>query len=356
MHLKLARRVVILAALFVFLVSLAVLSDEREEFARQAGLDSDLVNLVQLDVDGTALTIIFVFVNERALASRISPALREELLPYLGKNAIYVNPNIREVVSQFDFSPLSISVSQGGEVFTPAASDWVELTPGFLTGAFAVNPLGPEHGSGSEGILVLGDAIDSSRPFSLRYMGKEAVFQIAVGPPSADVPAAHEPVEVEPLSDSAALADLFVLPDFSDEGIAALLGLDPGYVRTLSVPVQRGELRFLFVLLEDQVRESRLDPGLIERVEPLIGTGAVLTVVFSPTGAPFKPWDFFVKQSGTNFFFFSDASFVELTDGFIRAGRVVEGEVAAGVIRLPRGVDPTLPFSIFFGSNGVSFP
>jgi len=82
----------------------------------------------------------------------------------------------------------------------------------------------------------------------------------------------------------------------------------------------------------------------------------VLTVVFSPSGAPFKPWDFYVKQEGTNYFFFSDASFVELTEGFIRSGRVGAGEVAAGVIRLQRWVDPAIPFSIFFGPSGVSFP
>lgn len=341
----------IFAVLSVFLVSSVALSGEREEFARQAGLDSDLVGLIQLDVDGVQLTVVFVFVNERTFASRISPALREELLPYLGKNAIYVNPNVKEVVSQFDFSPLSLTVGQGGEAFTPAASDWVEITPGFLTGAFEVNPLGPEHGSGSEGVLVLGDAVDPSRPFSLSYMGETVTFVIA--PPPVPLPSQSP---VEPLSDSAALSHLFTLPDFSGEGIAALLALDPGYVRTLSVPVRGGELRFLFVLVEEGIRESRFDPGLIEQLEPLIGTGAVLAIVFSPTGAPFEPWNFFVKQSGTNYFFFSDASFVELTEGFIRSGMIEEGGVAAGVIRLQPGVDPALPFSIFYGSSGVSFP
>jgi len=355
MYLKPVARAVLVAVLFFLLASPLAFSDEREEFARQAGLDSDLVGLVQLDAGGSQLTIIFVFINERALESRISPALREALSPYAGKNAIYVNPNVKGVVSRFDFYPLSISVSQDGEAFTPAASDWVEITPGFLSGAFAVNPLGPEHGSGSEGILVLGDAIDPTRPFSLSYMGEEAAFRIAAGH-QADVPEAHEPVDVEPISDVSSLADLFALPDFSDQGMAALLGMDPDRVRTLSASVQGGELRFLFVLLDDQVRGSRFDPGLIERLDPLIGTGAVLALVFSPTGAPFKPWDFFVKQSGTNYFFFSDASFVGLTEGFTRAGRIGEGELTAGVIRLPKRVDPTVPFSIFFGSNGVSFP
>ena len=349
------RRAVFVAVLLFLSVSVSAFSDEREEFARQAGLDSDLVGLIQLDVGGTQLTVVFVFINERALGSRISPALQEELFPYVGKNAIYVNPNIREVASRFDFSPLQISVGQGGEVFTPTASDWVELTPGFLSGTFAVNPLGPEHGSGSEGILVLEDAIDPTLPFTLSYMGETAEFSIASSAVSAVAPS-HEPVEVNPLSDTASLADLFASSDFSSEGMAALLGLDADYVRTLSVTVQGGELKFLFVLLVDRVRDSRLDPGLIERLEPLIGTGAVLTVVFSPSGAPFKPWDFYVKQGGTNYFFFSDASFVELTEGFIRSGRVGAGEVAAGVIRLQRWVDPAIPFSIFFGPSGVSFP
>ena len=208
MHLKSAGRVVVLAALLILLTSLVVSANEREEFARQAGLDSDLVGLIQLDVGGTQLTVVFVFINERAFESRISPALREELFPYVGKNAIYVNPNVKEVTAQFDFSPLQILVSQGGEAFTPTASDWVELTAGFLSGTFAVNPLGPEHGSGSEGILVLGDAIDPSLPFTLSYMGETAEFSIT--PPSTVSAAApsHEPVEVNPLSDTASLLSL----------------------------------------------------------------------------------------------------------------------------------------------------
>ncbi len=356
MHLETKGRVVVVIALLLLVNFVTSSADEREEFARQAGLDSDLVGLVKLDVGGTELTVVFVFINERTFSSMISPALRERLLPYLGKNAIYVNPNVKGVVSQFDFFPLSISVAQDGEAFTPARDAWVEITPGFLTGAFRVNPLGPEHGSGSEGILVLGDAIDPARPFSLSYMGEEAVFRIAQGTPAPTSASSHPPVEVEPLSDAAPLVELFSLSDFSSDGMAALLGLDADYVRTLSVTVQGGELMFLFVLLEEPFRESRFAPELIGRVEGLIGTGAVLTIVFSPTGAPFNPFDFSVKQSGTNYFFWFYTSFVELTDGFIRSGYVEEGGVAVGVIRLPSRVDPDLLFSIFFGSNGVSFP
>jgi len=77
---------------------------------------------------------------------------------------------------------------------------------------------------------------------------------------------------------------------------------------------------------------------------------------FSIEGAAFSPWNFYIKQGGTNYVFFSSASFVELTDGFLHAERVEAGEVAAGVIRLPKSVDSALPFSVYFGTSGVDYP
>ena len=90
-------------------------------------------------------------------------------------------------------------------------------------------------------------------------------------------------------------------------------------------------------------------------LEPLVGTGAVMVWALSQTGSAFIPWNFYIQQSGTNYVFFSAASFVELTEGFLHSGRVEPGAIAAGVIRLPGGVDTNAQFAIQYGTAGATF-
>lgn len=176
-------------------VSFFVGADPRDQFAQETGLDRDLVNLVKVEVGGTELTVTFVFINERTLQSRISAELAATLRPYIGQNAIYVNPSIDAVVNRFDFDPRQISVDQNGVILAPSIGSWHEITIGFLAGQFVVNPSGPSQGSGSEGVLILGDSIDSQSPFSVQYAGQWASFAIgetpiaasAVGSPTASV-------------------------------------------------------------------------------------------------------------------------------------------------------------------------
>jgi hypothetical protein len=104
------------------------------------------------------------------------------------------------------------------------------------------------------------------------------------------------------------------------------------------------------------VRESLLGEELLSRLDPLIGAGAVMVFAFSPTGVSFSPWAFYVQQNDTNYVFFSSASFVELTEGFLRTKEIGANELVAGVIRLPRGVDPNLPFSLRYSTSGVDYP
>jgi hypothetical protein len=359
-----ARRILVVSSLLILLLAGLGYADPRERLAQETGIDLDLIDVLQAEVDGIELTIVFVFINERTFDSKISGELRAALTPYVRRNAFYVNPSVEQVVAQFGFSPFEISVRQVGEAsFTPGSGAWVEITSGFTAGWFEVNPSGPDQGSGSEGILILDGAIDSARPFDLMYRGQQVRFEIgtAIPPPTArpTVPSAttsHDPIEVAPLDEIGALQGILMDEGFSAQSMAALLELDPDLVRVMLLTFRGGELRMLFVRLEESVRGSMLGPDMVSALEPLIGTGAVMVWAFSAEGAAFSPWNFYVKQGGTNYVFFSSASFVELTDGFLRVERVDPGEVVAGVIRLPKSVDSTLPFSIHFGTSGVDYP
>ena len=342
----------------------AMAADPRLQFANETGLDFDLINVVQVDVGGVELTVVFVFINERTFSSKISPALRETLKPYVGRNAFYVNPSVEGVVSQFAFAPQAVAFAQAGQgTMTPSLEDWVEITPGFLGGRFETNPAGPDKGSGSEGILILGDRLDADLPFELLYGGQRAAFDLGV-PTPAGTPegsgssawASQDPVDIAPLAVVSSLQDVLDHYDFSAETMSAFFGVYPTLVRAIRTDSRGEELRLLFVRLEAPIFASALGPEMLAAVEPLVGSGAVMVWAFSPVGAGFSPWHFYVQQGGTNYVFFSSASFVELTPGFLRTTRVEAGEVVAGIIRLPRGVDATNPFTVFYGTAGVSYP
>jgi len=167
------------ALLLLWAVSFFLSADPRDQFAQETGLDPDLVNLIKVDVDGTELTITFVVINERTFQSKISLELSMLLQPYVGLNAIYVNPSIDTVVGSFAFDPQFISVQQSGVTSFLPWEVWDEITPGFLSGRFEVNPSGPSQGSGSEGVVILGDLIDPQLPFDVLYAGARASFEIS---------------------------------------------------------------------------------------------------------------------------------------------------------------------------------
>ena len=245
-----------------------------------------------------------------------------------------------------------------------ALDAWDEITPGFLSGRFEVNPSGPEQGSGSEGVLILGDLIDVQLPFDVLYAGQRASFEIGSTPPAViqvtGSPTAamqsHDPIEVSPLQTLDALQELLLHEDFSSAAMAALFELDPELVRTMVLTLGGSELRLFLVRLEESVRTSLLGDELIASIDEVIGTGSVMVWAVSPTGAPISAWNFYIRQGGSNYVFFSTASFVELTENFLRVERVEAGDVAAGVIRLPRSVDANAPFSVFYGTSGVDYP
>jgi len=356
-------RALLASSLFFLCAASTALGDPRDDFARETGLDPDLIGVIQVDVGGTEMTIAFVFINERALDSRVSPALRQALEPYVGRNALYVNPTVRDVVSRFDFDPQTIAVQgEGRERAMTTASAWIELTPGFLDGEFLVNPAGSEQGSGSEGILILGDLIDPVLPFDVFYGSQRVTFRIAAPASISDSSSgstsalSHDPISVSPLGDVSSLEDVLALPDLTEVSLAALFALDRSLVRILDATVRTDTMRFVFVRLEESVRASALGDDLLSRLDAVIGTGAVMVWATSPRGAPFSPWYFYVQQSGTNFVFFSSASFVELTPGFLSIERLDPGTLAAAVIRLPKGVNAQAPFAVRYSSFGVTYP
>jgi hypothetical protein len=351
-------RVLLASSLFFLCAASAALGDPRDDFARETGLDSDLIGVIQVDVGGTEMTIAFVFVDARALESHVSPSLRQALQPYVGRNALYVNPSVRNVVSHFDFSPQAIAVQgEGRERTTPPASAWVELTPGFLGGTFDVNPAGASQGSGSEGVLVLGDLIDPTRPFDIFYGNERTTFRILpAGSSRSWTAASHDPISVPALGDVSSLESVLARPDLTEVSLAALFALDRPLVRMLDATVGPNAVRFVFIRLEESVRTSALGVDLLSRLDPVIGTGAAMVWAISTTGAPFSPWYFYVQQSGTNFVFFSSASFVELTSGFLDLDRLEPATLAAAVIRLPKGVDARAPFAVRYSTFGVTYP
>jgi hypothetical protein len=356
-------RALVVSSLFLLIAAGAAFADARQEFAQETGLDPNLIGVIQTDVNGTEMTVVFVFINDRALDSRISPALRQELLPYVGRNALYVNPSVRSVVDRLGFDWHAIAVqAEGGRRFVPPATAWVEITPGFLNGTFQMNPAGTSQGSGSEAILVLGNEIDPVVPFTVTYGAASATFDVAAGPTSAaesmgsTSALSHEPITVPALEDVTSLEDVLALSDLTPDSLALLFGLDRSLVRLLDVPVKTETIRMVFVRLEESVQTNSLGSELLERLDSVIGTGAVMVFVWSATAPSFSPWYFYIQQSGTNHVFFSDASFVELTTGFLDLTHLVPGELAAAVIRLPKSVNPLRPFSVFYSALAVAYP
>jgi hypothetical protein len=220
---------------------------------------------------------------------------------------------------------------------------------------FEVNPSGASHGSGSEGILILGDSIDSTRPFTVSYLGEEVEFDIGSAAYASTGTQQTVP-DVSPLASITTLEEVLTQEEFSDAAMAALFDLDPALVRTIHLASGGEDLRLLFVRLEALVRESSLGEELLATLEPFIGSGAVMVWAFTGTGATFSPWHLYVNQ-GTNWpvGLFSNP-FVELTEGFSRSVILDAGQLVAGLFSLPDKVDAETPFSIFYGSSSVTYP
>lgn len=354
----------LLPLFLVLAVGVAVAASEQAEVASRTGIAPDLFVTLTVDAGGRELALFIVYIDERAFQSKISPDLRQSLQPYVGRNALFINPTVEKVSPTLSFSPALFSVEQEGRAtFVPSSSDWVEISPGFLAGTAVVNPGGATYGSGSSGILLLGERIDPARPFTVVYAGAKGAFRLAQPTglsapavvPTSTVPPVPVPAPLPEGTD--ALSAELLQGDFSPASVAALLHLDPSLVGTIVQTSKGEELRLLLVRLEEGVRAGAFAPDLLLRIESYFGTGAVMVWALSASGASFTPFKLYVQQKGTSYVFFLDSSFAELTEGFRRAGRVAPGEVAAGVLLLPGGVVRTAPFTVFYsGGTGALFP
>lgn len=348
--------------LVLLLTHLAVFASAPEQIAAKTGLDQDLFVTLETAVNGDNLAVFVVAVTNRSLQSKVSEELRGILQAYVGKNALYVNPTIEDVVSSFPFDTSHFMVTQEGKpAFVPASDDWVEISDGFLSGVFVTNPGGASYGSGSEGLLVMDEHIDITKPFTVSYAGKSATFSVrsyetAVSSTSPSIASSPSQVPVDvPIPDQVTdLQEALTIGEFTREAIASLLCLPPLLVQTIDI-TRDAQLRLVLVLLSAGVRDGAFSDELLTSVEPLIDSGAVMVWALSPTGSEFTPWKFFVQQNQTNCVFYSDASFVELTDGFLRSGQVRAGEILAGVMRFPNWVNAEQEFTIFYGSSSASF-
>ena len=357
------RWMAVFAVLLLATVTCWATTTVRDRFAREAGLDVDLVNFLTVHIGETELTLTFVFVNERTFQSNISSRLAGRLRPLIGQNAVYVNASVETVITGLPFDPTRLVIEQDDETWAASAALWSEITPGFLAGRFEVNPMGAARGSGSEGILLLGDRIDPSLPFHLRYAETHAVLQISsaspdrvFGPPRPD-----ESLAVIPTWTLDAWTDLLLGDAFSADELAAALDVDPASVRSAVISFRgEEELRLLLIRLGDDLVDSALGPDLLDTLRDVIGTGAIMVWAVSPTGAPFSAWNLYVQQQGMRYTFYSTTSFLELSPGFLQTDRVGPGELAAGVLRWERirlgGFDPAAPYTLFYAGTPVEFP
>ncbi len=358
MRVTLARRVGVCLSVLL-LTSLGILAGSHEQIASKLDLAPDLFNELTVDVNGTELALFIVAINERIFSSKISPALQENLRHYVGRNALYVNPTVEQVVNSFPFFPEQFTVEQeGGSSFTPTRSDWIEITPGFLDGHFEINPGGSSYGSGSEGILVMGDRIDITRPFWVSYQGVRVRFDVAQqtayypAPASTTTPS-HPVVEISPPESITNLQQTLTEGDFSAEVVAGLLDVEQSLVGTVIVTYPKEELRFLFIRLEEGIREGTFSEDLLDLIEPYIGSGALMVWVFSPTGAAFTIWNLYVTHGTTDFFVRDNV--VDLTEGFWRLNYIAQGDLAAAILLLPDRVNLAETFTMNYASGRTEF-
>lgn len=360
----------ILFSLCLVFAGFSVLAQSVDQIASQTGLDQDLVGVLDINAGGSELAIIVVYINERAFQSGISknPNLYHRLFPYVGQNALYINPTVEQVVSHSAFSPSQFSVEQSGKTtFYPTAADWVEITSGFLGGLFQVNPGGASYGSGSEGILVVGDHIDPTRPFWVVYQGQRAYFEIspAAGPATAVSPApapttlpSREAMVAPPLADVTDLEEALLQGDFSAGMVAELLSIDPRLVGTFIHSTGTAELRFLFIRLEETVQTGAFSPELLARIEPAIGRNAIMVWILTSTGAPFSIWNLLLERPHgdgiTHELFFGD-SVIDLTEGFADLNYVYPGQLQAAILLLPSSVNRVEPFTMKYGLGRATF-
>ncbi len=345
-----------------------------EQISWETGLDQDLFATMRLDLNGVEIAVFFVYLNDRAFDSDISPGLAEKLRPYADTNALYVNVTVEGNVAQIGLDPTRFVVRQFGTEPVPSvAESWAEITTGFLSGWLQPNPDDPAFGSGSIGVLRLGDTIDPRQPFTIVYAGQEqrsvtltigttALISTASrtepGSDAAIDPSYEDPRQRSVASGSVEIPLLSALLDeaVGSEEMSVLLGVPSDTLHLFSCGGETDRLRIMLVELEEpRVGEEPVggeaaqeSDRLWDVLAPLAGTGAVMVWAASPTGAEFTPYAFYLQQAGSTFLFFSRSSFVDLTEGFTQQRWLAAGEASAGIILVHQGIDLRHPYTMIY--------
>ncbi len=345
-----------------------------EQISWETGLDQDLFATMQLDLHGVEIAVFFVYLNDRAFDSDISPGLAEKLRPYADTNALYANVTVEGNLAQIGLDPTRFVVRQLGTEPVPLGEQaWAEITTGFLHGRLQPNPDDPAYGSGSIGVLLLGDTIDPGHPFTIMYAGQEQrSVTMAIGSGTsistasgtergsnvAIDPSYEDPRQESVASDPIEIPFLSALLDEAAgaEEMAALLGIPTDTVHVFSCGGEADRLRIMLVELlgslfgeEPAGGESGQESApLREILAPLAGTGAVMVWAASPTGAEFTPYAFYMQQAGSTFLFFSRSSFVDLSEGFTQQRELAAGEASAGIVLVHRGIDLDHPYTMTY--------
>ena len=98
----------------VMLAGFCVNGQTGEQISWETGLDQDLFATMQIELQGREVAVFFVYLNDRAFDSNISPGLAEKLQPFANRNALYVNVTVQRASDQIDLDPSRFTILQAG--------------------------------------------------------------------------------------------------------------------------------------------------------------------------------------------------------------------------------------------------
>jgi hypothetical protein len=158
-----------LAAAALLLLAVGAAGQTLDQVLAQTGLDRDLVTMLTVEQGGQKFLLVFVYINERTLSSKVKPEIAEKLAAYVGKNAVLVWAYSESGAA---LDPSAIWFSQGQTRVVLTAAEIVPLEGDLLSGSVpAATPV--------VAIVVLGEAIDPAQPFEIHY-GDMAMATLAV--------------------------------------------------------------------------------------------------------------------------------------------------------------------------------
>ncbi len=185
--LNMRRVVCALSVGFALLVGCSVAFGQTvDEVIAQTGLDRDLVAVLTVDAPSGKFLMVAVYVNERTVATRMQAGLAATLPEFVGRNAVLVWAYTESGAA---IEPGSLLFAQDGSTVTMGEDNVFPVTGDLREGV-----LPPRQVVAS--IIVLGDAIDPTAPFTITY--GEWAATLAVEPAPDVVVAAGQESPAQP--------------------------------------------------------------------------------------------------------------------------------------------------------------